>query len=141
MAWAGLVSGPKILKTVGKPISLRTGPTYFMSYPWPGNIRELENVIERACFIAQDDTIGLDALPQNIVHYQKKASTARPVATQVAEGIALNNQMTVAETEKALIINHLVKEHGNIKRTSESLGMCLSPYMTILIGFSSNSLT
>ena len=95
----------------------------FMSYPWPGNIRELENVIERACFIAQDDTIGLDALPQNIVHYQKKASTARPVATQVAEGIALNNQMTVAETEKALIINHLVKEHGNIKRTSESLGM------------------
>ena len=30
-----------------------------MSYPWPGNIRELKNVVNRACVLAQGDRIVL----------------------------------------------------------------------------------
>jgi DNA-binding NtrC family response regulator len=34
-----------------------------LCYTWPGNIRELRNVVERAAILATDDTIGVDCLP------------------------------------------------------------------------------
>ena len=34
-----------------------------MAHPWPGNIRELENLIERAVLLAEDPLIGLGAMP------------------------------------------------------------------------------
>ena len=35
-------------------------------YPWPGNIRELENVIQRAIILAQKDALHVEDLPSNI---------------------------------------------------------------------------
>jgi two-component system response regulator AtoC len=38
-----------------------------VAYPWPGNIRELENVIERAVILAEGDRISTRELPDNVV--------------------------------------------------------------------------
>ena len=35
-------------------------------YPWPGNIRELENVIERAIVLGGDETLDVEALPETL---------------------------------------------------------------------------
>ena len=37
----------------------------FVRHPWPGNLRELRNVIERAAILASGDTIELADLPEN----------------------------------------------------------------------------
>lgn len=97
----------------------------FLEYPWPGNIRELENTIERACLITQGSLITAEALPKNIlrsipsemkVSPESEAKPARPSNPETPLA-------TAAETERALIINHLLHEKGNIKRTSERLGI------------------
>ena len=37
------------------------------AYAWPGNIRELRNVLERACLFADDGTIRIEHLPAELV--------------------------------------------------------------------------
>ncbi len=41
-----------------------------LRYPWPGNIRELENAIERACALATSDLVELAGLPDEVRHHQ-----------------------------------------------------------------------
>ncbi len=54
-----------------RPIISQEVLDYFHQYPWPGNIRELKNVIRRAClFISEDNFIYKDALPARILQYE-----------------------------------------------------------------------
>jgi len=39
------------------------------SYSWPGNVRQLENVLERAVVIAETSTIGVGELPADVFQY------------------------------------------------------------------------
>ncbi|MBC7851717.1 MAG: sigma-54-dependent Fis family transcriptional regulator [Chitinophagaceae bacterium] len=43
----------------------------FLRYPWPGNLREMRNVIRRAALLGEDKEIGITTLPQEIVYHQK----------------------------------------------------------------------
>ena len=47
------------------------------AYPWPGNIRELENALEHACVMCDEDTIGPRDLP---VAMQSASGQATPAA-------------------------------------------------------------
>ena len=53
---------------LGKPVRLLDDDALvaLKSYPWPGNVRQLENVIERAVVVADGAFIGLDGLPAEI---------------------------------------------------------------------------
>jgi sigma-54 dependent transcriptional regulator, acetoin dehydrogenase operon transcriptional activator AcoR len=61
-----------------------------MAYPWPGNIRELRNVIERLVILTDTEQIGVDALPtnmtvQNTAFRQAKNRQLLPVNTAPGE--------------------------------------------------------
>lgn len=75
----------------------------FMEYSWPGNIRELRNIIERLVVLKGKGQI----LPQDLPY--KMSSTRSPVTQSKieisADGICLNN--AVSEFEKALILESL----------------------------------
>ncbi len=76
-----------------------------LKYPWPGNIRELKNIIERLVVIKGEGRIMLSDLPENM-----KAREDKVIRTNVKiseEGICLNS--AVNEFEKALIFQSLEK--------------------------------
>ncbi len=55
------------------------------SYSWPGNIRELRNVIERAVILSKTDRIGLDLLPESMITRAHSVSLGDPLTLEVIE--------------------------------------------------------
>jgi len=77
-------------------------------YNWPGNIRELENVLERAANISEDSVIKCHDLPK---HFAGENVKAEPDIT------------IIEQAEKTLIIDILRQTNGNIRQTAERLGI------------------
>ncbi len=87
-------------------------------FAWPGNIRELENVVERAVALAapEDTLITPDLLPQHVVGYSTEATEAME-QSQGKLNQAINN------LERNLIAKTLEKHDGNRTETAKSLGI------------------
>ena len=88
-----------------------------MEYPFPGNIRELENIIERSIVLEQSNII----LPENLVlagNIQSGALVNNDIDIP-SEGIDLSEE--VAKLEKQLIEKALEKAHGSKIKTAELL--------------------
>jgi len=51
--------------------------TVFMDYSWPGNLREMKNVVKRATLLATGSLISLNEIPAEIFHPQKKEDPFR----------------------------------------------------------------
>jgi DNA-binding NtrC family response regulator len=86
-------------------------------YPWPGNIRELRNVMERATILAEGDFIEMKHLPPTLV---AKGEESLPTLT-IAPGT------TVDEAERRLIVLTLEHCRNNKTRAAEVLGISLKP--------------
>ncbi len=84
-------------------------------YPWPGNIRELRNVIERATILADGDFIEQKHLPPTLV---ARGEETLPTLT-IAPGT------TVDEAERRLIMMTLEHTRNNKTRAAEVLGISL----------------
>jgi two-component system, NtrC family, response regulator HydG len=87
-----------------------------MRYSWPGNIRELENVVERAVILTRDDYASFSELPEAI-----RGTTDDGFSEEVRAGIRPG--MTIREMEKELIIKTLEDNDGNRTRSSRILGI------------------
>ena len=90
----------------------------FMSYSWRGNIRELENVVERAVLMAENEVLKVFDLPEEMTSLQKRNW-----------GDFFGETTTLREArrrlEKEMIQRVLVKTGGDKKKASESLGITL----------------
>lgn len=96
------------LSTV-KDIS-RVAVAYLENYTWPGNIRELANVISRACALGTGDRILPSDLPSRIYSAQETNNRSVPPA-----------DATMDAYEKAAILNALSLSGGNRKEASRIL--------------------
>ncbi|MWB95816.1 response regulator [Flavobacterium sp. GA093] len=79
---------------------------YLEKYPWKGNVREMENKIERALILADNNTISVTDL--DILEFEE---------------IQENDDNPLSEMEKSAIEKALFKNHGNISKTAEELGL------------------
>ena len=96
-----------------------------MAYDWPGNIRELENVLERAIVLSRSDILTVKDFPETI-GVQKRQNNH----FSYVEGQQLNE--LVEEFEKTIIEQALEKYNGNKLRTAEKLGIHRSTFMSKL---------
>jgi Nif-specific regulatory protein len=83
-----------------------------VEYRWPGNIRELQNVIERAVLLSSGREISVADLPKEITG-QPATLSAQPEAAA----------LTLPEHEKFLIVRCLEKNHWNQSETARQLGI------------------
>ena len=84
-------------------------------YPWPGNIRELRNVIERATILAEGEFIEHRHLPPTLV---TRGEESLPTMT-------ISPGTTVDEAERRLILLTLEHTRNNKTRAAEILGISL----------------
>ena len=86
----------------------------FSNYDWPGNIRELENVLERMVLMSETDTLTLDQLPAEI-----RGAISTVEASTLKEKVDIISQMT----EKQMIIDTLNKTNQNRTKAAKLLGI------------------
>ncbi|WP_417942834.1 sigma-54-dependent transcriptional regulator [Flavobacterium sp. RS13.1] len=79
---------------------------YLERYPWKGNVREMENKIERALILSDDNIISVSNL--DILDFEE---------------LPENDENPLSEMEKTAIEKALFKHHGNISKTAEELGL------------------
>ena len=91
-----------------------------MSYDWPGNIRELENIIERLVILRGGHTISADDLPSKIYQHNLLASSLHEnVFNLPKEGVDIKNMLS--QIEDSLIIQALTRTKGNKNQASKLL--------------------
>ena len=128
--------------------SLIGGPTRSVSpsamaalvaYPWPGNVRQLRNVMERTLVLSPNDVLELDDFPEEIrrhaetpaADFNHERPSSAPTATMPQTPIAVSApalppQSTLAEFEAAHIRSVLAACGGNKKLAAERLGISRS---------------
>ena len=99
----------------GKPLRgfTESAKKIMLAYPFPGNVRELENMVERAVALAEGEMVGPDDLPPSM---RERKSQDR-LATAVAQGLTLD------QLEREYIARVLDAEGGNKTRTALRLGL------------------
>jgi two-component system response regulator HydG len=92
------------------------------AYHWPGNIRELENVLSRAAILCDGEKIRADDLDLVGV---PGTSEARPATAAVADGRPLKElvEETVRTVERTAIEQALAREEGSPARAAKLLGI------------------
>ncbi len=100
------------------------------AYDWPGNIRELQNVVERILLVAEEGCISIEHLPREIVataigysrdnwnwNPGKFSASPQPLSNRKTRKLA------ALEQERAMIIKAIDAHAGNISRAAIELGI------------------
>jgi len=97
-----------------------------LQHPWPGNIRELENVIERCMLFADGNHIEVCDLPEEVrpvVRASKEEDSQFPPAEETGETPGLKEAVREATSrvERKLIVRALQQTGGNVTHTARLL--------------------
>ena len=92
-----------------------------MRYPWPGNIRELQNIIERASVLAQDSVIRLENLP--VVFTELALNEGRTETDLATPNFRSQRDKHIGQMEKNLLIHFLREAGGNVSAAAIQAGI------------------
>jgi transcriptional regulator with PAS, ATPase and Fis domain len=103
-------------REVGHELSLSNQVVrLFQLYDWPGNIRELQNVLEHASIVCNGTSIEIHHLPPNIIPSRNEPSSVKEKTYELRE--------IVARVEKELILSALENNNNNRTKAMKILGI------------------
>lgn len=91
------------------------------SYSWPGNIRELENVIQRAILMSESDSISAKNISFDMAEVESEDQNLDTLISKF-NGASLKSIME--QVEEKVIAQKLVKHRGNVAKTAKELEIC-----------------
>lgn len=102
-------------------------------YAWPGNIRELRNIVERAVIISTEPLITPECLPIDVVD-KKQIAVKESLKTDCnrKEKLLLTETLDLKSAMEALELQYLQEAYahfGNVRDAAESLGMTPSTFV------------
>jgi len=106
----------------------RDAQAFLLHYGYPGNVRELRNIVEYATSICQAETVGMEHLPAYVINeagedtYEEKVREDDLLSSGKDGPLSPTAGMNWADIEKRLIIETLVKVNGHRGRAAEVLG-------------------
>jgi two-component system response regulator HydG len=115
----------------GEPGLSRDARDELLAHTWPGNIRELQNAVERALIVSDG---GLIAASQLGITPRSEAPAASASAVRVPDGPASSPPAgaSLAEWERKLVADALAKARGNKSRAAKALGLSRAQLYTRL---------
>jgi DNA-binding NtrC family response regulator len=93
-----------------------------MDYHWPGNVRELENAVERAVVLSSGPTLGVELLPEELLHDGSRSTSSFP--SEEFEGRSLFEIMETCE--RRIILDMLARTHWSQTDAAERFKIPLS---------------
>ena len=96
-------------------------------YDWPGNVRQLRNVIEKMVVLASGARLTVDDIPVEVSAPRPAVPAARPPASDIPSSTGSQSlpttSATLAEGEREQILAALERCHGNKSKAAEELGI------------------
>jgi len=89
-------------------------------HSWPGNIRELENIIDRAIAVAESSWITMNDLPSFFATLETRPAVSAPVLSGDAK------ELGVRELEYRYLVNLLQETSGNLREVARRMGVARS---------------
>jgi DNA-binding NtrC family response regulator len=109
----------------GRPKSISENAMSFLTkYPWPGNISELRNAVERACAFAESDSIEPTDLPSKVSQQIEVASPSGGALQQLPIGSTLDD--FIKAQERLFIQETLKYNNGSREKTASMLGVSIA---------------
>ena len=105
-----------------------------LSYDWPGNVRQLRNVIERAVILCDGDHIGMQDLPlfgpmDDLENLAEQVPATNAEFKQLKKEI---RQKAVQKIEKNFILNALTNNDWNVTRASQKTGLQRTNFQSLM---------
>jgi len=99
-------------------------------YPWPGNIRELGNVIERLVLLSDSAMVSAEELERFLPHEQDSRTPSQPAATQqAAVSVPVVRDYLAVQSHPAAQLQQALRDHGgNQSRAAQALGLTVRQF-------------
>jgi len=104
---------------------------FLMAYPWPGNVREMQNLVERMVILAESDHLTLNDIPANILSHHTSSApaasashfTSTPPLQHTAPPAREASPQSLCDIERNEIIAALTRNGWVQARAAKELGL------------------
>lgn len=110
---------------LGKEVCMMTQEAVEMllGYPWPGNIRELRNIVRRAVLLAETNISAEHLQLAGIAEPEEPPAVAAAETPSAEPSFKEIMQDITSEAERTILVQYLRKTHGNLKSAAQLLRM------------------